>query len=280
MPVLYIDKPKGITSFGVCNKIKHVLHTKKIGHTGTLDPNATGLMIILCDEATKANQFLVSDIKEYLGVCKIGVSTDTLDIEGNVLASKSVKMPSKEEIEYVFGSFIGKYSQIPPMTSAIKVGGKKLYEYQREGKEIELKPRTVEIYELELLDINDDEFSFRAKVSSGTYIRSLLKDVLDALEIIGTLKELRRTKINDVTVDKANSLEDVLNGNYKTFDLYDVLKNRYYTYIADDPKWIMDGKPLKLDLSQNEILVVDKNNKCLAVYRKENDLYRCVRGLL
>ena len=280
MPILYIDKPKGITSFGVCNKIKHVLHTKKIGHTGTLDPNATGLMIVLYDEATKANQFLVSDIKEYIGVCKIGLLTDTLDIEGNILASESLKMPSKDEIISVFNRFIGKYSQIPPMTSAIKVNGKKLYEYQREGKEIDIKARAVEIFKLELLDINEEEFTFKCLVSSGTYIRSLLKDVLDKLGIIGTLKELRRTKINDVDVSLANSLEDVLNGNFKTFDLYEILSKRYYTYVTEDPKWIINGKPLNLDIKDKEILVVDKDNKCLAIYRFEGKDFRCVRGLL
>lgn len=280
MPILYIDKPKGITSFGVCNKIKHVLHTKKIGHTGTLDPNATGLMIVLYDEATKANQFLVSDVKEYIGVCKVGVLTDTLDIEGNILASESLKMPSKDEIISVFNSFIGKYSQIPPMTSAIKVNGKKLYEYQREGKEIDIKPREVEIFKLELLDINEEEFTFKCLVSSGTYIRSLLKDVLDKLGIIGTLKELRRTKINDIDVFLANSLEDVLNGNFKTFDLYEILSKRYYTYVSEDPKWIINGKPLNLDIKEKEILVVDKDNKCLAIYRFEGKDFRCVRGLL
>ncbi|MDO5440660.1 MAG: tRNA pseudouridine(55) synthase TruB [Erysipelotrichaceae bacterium] len=276
MPILYIDKPKGITSFGVCNKLKKVLGTSKIGHTGTLDPNATGLMIVLYDEATKANQFLLSDTKEYYGVCKLGILTDTLDIDGKILASKDLKMPSRSEIESVFSTFIGKYNQFPPMTSAIKVNGKKLYEYQREGKEVELKAREVEIFELELLDINEKEFSFRCLVSSGTYVRSLLKDILDKLDLIGTLIELRRTKI---TLADATSLDDALNGKIENHSLYEVLKERYYTYVVDDPKAIKDGKPQKLDIDTMEVLLVDKDSNCLAIYRKENDVYRSVRGL-
>lgn len=279
MPVLYIDKPKGLTSFKVCNNLKKVLHTSKIGHTGTLDPNATGLMIILYDEATKANQFLVSDNKEYIGVCKIGIETDTLDIDGNILRSESLKMPSKEDILGVFATFIGKYNQIPPMTSAIKVNGKKLYEYQRNGETIELKPREVEIYKLELISINETEFSFKCKVSSGTYIRSLLKDILDKLNIFGTLIELKRTMINDIKIEEADSYEDVLNGKYHAYDLYDVLSKRYYTYKVNDAKYIKDGKPLKLDLPYNDILVVDKDDTCLAIYSKDKDVYRSKRGL-
>ena len=279
MPVLYIDKPKGITSFGLCSKLRPVLNTKKIGHTGTLDPNATGLMIVLYNEATKANQFLVSDIKEYYGVCKIGIFTDTLDIDGKVLHSENLKMPSKSEIIEVFNSFIGEYEQIPPLTSAIKVNGKKLYEYQRNGEEVEVKARLVNIYELELINVTEDEFEFRTLVSSGTYVRSLLKDILDKLEIFGTLKELKRTRINEISLSDANSFEDVLNGKFVAHDLFDVLKNRYLVYKTNNSKNIMDGKPLKLDFDDNEILVVDENNKCLAIYHKENDVYRSVRGL-
>lgn len=280
MPVLYIDKPKGITSFTLCNKLRPILRTKKIGHTGTLDPNATGLMIVLYNEATKANQFLLADIKEYYGVCKLGIETDTLDIDGSKIREESLKMPPKEEIQDTFNSFIGKYKQIPPMTSAIKVNGKKLYEYQREGKEVELKPRDVEIFEFELIKIlSEDEFEFRCVVSSGTYIRSLLKDILDKLNLFGTLKELRRTCISDVCIDNADKFEDVINSKYKIHSLYEVLSQRYYTYRVDDSKYIKDGKVLHIDLDKEDILVVDKEDNCLAIYHKENDGYRSVRGL-
>lgn len=279
MPVIYIDKPKGITSFALCNKLKPLLNTKKIGHTGTLDPNATGLMIVLYDEATKANQFLLSDIKEYIGVCKIGVETSTLDIDGDIIRSERLKMPSKVEIEETFKSFVGFYEQIPPMTSAVKVNGKKLYEYQRKGIDVVVKPRKVQILKLELLDINEEEFKFKCLVSSGTYVRSLLKDILDKLSIYGTLKDLRRTKINNIDISLANTLDDVINNNYVTYSLYDVLKDRYNIYVTDNSKAIKDGKKLVVDLDYNELLIVDKNNNCLAIYAKDDNCYRCVRGL-
>ena len=227
MAILYIDKPKGLTSFDICFKLRKVLGTKKIGHTGTLDPNATGLMIILSDKDSKANQFLVSDNKEYIATCLLGIETDTLDIDGKVINTKEETMPDKEEIKNVLSSFLGESYQIPPMTSAIKKNGKKLYEYQREGIEVEIEPRKINIEEIELLDINDKTFSFRCKVSSGTYIRSLLKDILTKLNVIGTLSELRRTKINDIDVSKADKLEDVLEGRYTCQNLYDLLIKRY-----------------------------------------------------
>lgn len=279
MGVLYVNKPKGITSFDVCYKLRRVLGTRKIGHTGTLDPNATGVMIVLFNEATKANQFLVSDIKEYIGTCLIGVETDSLDIDGNVLKQEVVNMPSLNEIADVFKSFVGSYKQIPPMASAIKINGKKLYEYQREGKEVKVEARDVSIYELELLDVSSNQFTFRCLVSSGTYVRSLLKDVLDKLNIIGTLKELQRTKINDICLDDCDNLDDIVNGNFHVHELYEVLSKKYYVYNTDSIKDVINGKPLILDLNEETILFVS-NKKCLAIYRKEKDRYTCVRGLL
>ena len=158
MAILYIDKPKGLTSFDICFKLRKVLGTKKIGHTGTLDPNATGLMIVLSDKDSKANQFLVSDNKEYIATCLLGIETDTLDIDGNIIKEKEETMPSSKEIEEVLNSFLGESYQIPPMTSAIKKNGKKLYEYQREGVEVEIEPRKINVEEIELLSVNDNDF--------------------------------------------------------------------------------------------------------------------------
>lgn len=278
MAILYIDKPKGLTSFDICFKLRKVLGTKKIGHTGTLDPNATGLMIILSDKDSKANQFLVSDNKEYIATCLLGIETDTLDIDGKVVNTKEEFMPDKEEIKNVLSSFLGESYQIPPMTSAIKKNGKKLYEYQREGIEVEIEPRKINIEEIELLDINDKTFSFRCKVSSGTYIRSLLKDILTKLNVIGTLSELRRTKINDIDVSKADKLEDVLKGRYTCQNLYDLLIKRYKEYVVSDPKDILNGKRLYLKSNENELLIT-YNKQCLAIYVKEKNYYVSKRGL-
>lgn len=279
MPCIYVNKPKSITSNSLCQKLKRYLNTSKIGHTGTLDPNATGLMIVLFDEATKANQFLLSDIKEYIAVVKIGIETDTLDLDGKIIRSNELKMPSKDKINDVLTSFVKEYEQIPPLASAIKQNGKKLYEYLRNGQEASPNPRKVKILSIELLDIKDDEFSFKCRVSSGTYIRSLVRDILYELNLFGVLKDLTRTKINDITLEDAYTLKDIEDGNYKVYSLYDVLSKRFMIYKTDNSKDIKDGKPIKLENYDDEVLIVDDNNDVLAVYRKDKDDYRCVRGL-
>ena len=280
MGVLYIDKPKGITSFDVCFKLRKILNTKKIGHTGTLDPNATGVMIVLYNNATKANQFLVSDTKEYIGTCLLGIETDSLDIDGKIVKEEKLKMPTQEELTDVFKTFIGHYKQTPPLTSAIRVNGKRLYEYQRENIEVKVEARDVQIYELELLEIKENLFTFRCLVSSGTYIRSLLKDILDKMSLFGCLSDLRRTKINDVDISDCDTLDNVLNGKYKEHSLFDILSRRYEVYKIDNPKSIMDGKRIQIDSNADKVLVCDSNNTCLAIYQKDKDDYSCVRGLL
>ncbi len=278
--ILYIDKPKGITSFDLCFKLRKVFNTKKIGHTGTLDPNATGLMVCLINNASKTNQFLVSARKEYIATVKIGIKTDSEDIDGLIIEEKKEVMPKSQEIETVLNSFLGKSTQIPPMASAIKVNGKKLYEYMRNNETVEIKPREIEVYSIELLEVNAETFSFRCNVSSGTYIRTLAQDVLKKLNIIGTCLDLRRTKIDDIDINEADSLEDVLNGKYHTHSIYEVLSKYYYVYKVNDSKAIKDGKPFKADLKDETILCVDENNIALAIYKKEDGMYRCVRGLL
>ena len=278
--ILYIDKPKGITSFDLCFKLRKVFNTKKIGHTGTLDPNATGLMVCLIDGASKTNQFLVSANKEYIATVKLGIRTDSEDIDGNILEEKEEVMPSFELIVETIKSFIGKSEQIPPMASAIKVNGKKLYEYMRNNETVELKPRPIEVFSIELLDVADNTFTISCKVTSGTYIRTLVQDILKKLGVIGTLSDLRRTAIDDISLDEADTLEEVLNGNYHAHSIHEVLSKYYEVYVAGDAKAIKDGKPLKYHSEANEILCVDGDNTALAIYRKENGVYRCVRGLL
>lgn len=276
--IVLVDKPKGITSFDVCFKMRKIFGTKKIGHTGTLDPNATGLMMILVDNATKANQFLVSATKEYIATVKIGIKTDTDDIDGNIIESKNEVMPSRDIIEETLKSFLGKSKQIPPMTSAIKVDGKKLLEYKRKGETVDIKARDIEVFDIELLDITTDCFVFRCKVSSGTYIRTLAQDTLTKMGIIGTCSELRRTKIDDFSVDDAYTIEKINEGSFKELSMYDVLSKYYPVVQVNNRNDVINGKGLKLDLDFDKILCVD-NKEVLAIYQKE-DIYRCVRGLL
>lgn len=277
--VILVDKAKGMTSFDVCFKLRKIFNTKRIGHTGTLDPNATGLMMVLIDKATKINQFVVSLKKEYIGTVQIGIKTDSEDIDGKIILEKEEVMPNKDAIEKILKTFIGKSSQVPPMTSAIKVNGKKLYEYQRNNEEVEVKPRDIEVYELELLELNDKKFTFRVLVSSGTYIRTLAQDILNKLDIIGTLSDLRRTAIDDFKVEDAYTLDEINEGKYESLDTYDVLRKYYYVYEVANEFDVINGKPLKLNLNEDKILCV-KDKKVLAIYKKDNNIYRCVRGLL
>ena len=277
--IVFVNKKKDMTSFDVCNKIRKALKLKKVGHTGTLDPNATGLMILLFDNATKVNQFLVDDKKEYIATVKLGIKTDSLDIDGNIIEENDDKLEN-EDLNEILKSFIGKQKQLPPMLSAIKVDGKKLYEYFREGKEVDIKERDIEIFEIELLEKNIDSFTFRCLVSKGTYIRVLVQDILNKINKIGTLLELNRTKIDEFDIKDANEIEDIINNNYKSFSIYDILSKRYEIYECDDKKYILDGKSLKIDSDAEKVLVV-YNKEALAIYYKEKDsTYRCLRGLL
>lgn len=277
--IVLVNKPKGITSFDVCFKMRKIFNTKRIGHTGTLDPNATGLMMVLIDKATKINQFVLSLKKEYIATVKIGIKTDSEDIDGKIIEERNEIMPNKELIEDVLKSFIGKSKQIPPMTSAIKVNGKKLYEYQRNNQEVDVKPRDIEVFDMELLDINKDSFIFKTTVSSGTYIRTLAKDILNKMGIIGTLLDLKRTKIDNFKLEDASTIENIENGQYQELNVYDVLSMYYPIYQVDNKNDVINGKSLKLNLDYEQILCVD-NQEVLAIYYKDGELYRCKRGLL
>ena len=277
--VILVNKQKGITSFDVCYKLRKIFNTKKIGHTGTLDPNATGLMMVLIGSATKINQFVLSLKKEYIATIKIGIKTDSEDIDGKIIEERNEIMPTKEEIEKILNSFLGKSKQTPPIVSALKVNGKRLYEYYHDNQEVDIKPRDIEIYAIELLDINNDTFTFKTTVSSGTYIRTLGQDILNSLGIIGTLVELKRTMIDDFKLEDASTIEEIAINQYKEFTTYDILKKYYPIYETDIKENIINGKPLKLDLDYEKILIVN-NNVALAIYKKEDGLYRCQRGLL
>ena len=276
--VLYVNKPVGISSFDVCFRLRKVLGTKKIGHTGTLDPMASGVMIVLFDKATKANQFLVSDSKEYETRVLFGVRTDTLDLDGNIIEEKEYAVPETETIIQILDSFQGKSMQEVPITSAVSVNGKRLYQYQLENKEVELPVREIEVYEIRLIEMYPDGFSFRCKVSSGTYIRALVRDILEKLGLIGTVKELKRTAVDQITLYECDDLAEIEKGNYQAHDLYDLLKERYETieYLNKDD--ILNGKKICLDSDTERVLIVH-DKEVLAIYEKQGDLYRSVRGL-
>ena len=194
--LLIINKPKGYTSHDVVNVLRKKLNTKKIGHTGTLDPNATGVLQVLVGTATKVSKYLVEHEKTYVATIKLGKKTDTGDVEGKIIEEDSnLGDIDKNEVEEVIKSFLGKQSQIPPMYSAIKVDGKKLYEYAREGKTVERKARNVQIFSIEILEMNLPRVRMSVHCSKGTYIRTLCHDIGAMLGCGGCMEKLLRTKV-------------------------------------------------------------------------------------
>lgn len=276
--VLYVNKPAGISSFDVCYRLRKVLGTKKIGHTGTLDPAASGVMVILFDKATKANQFLVSDRKEYETRVLFGVKTDTLDLDGNIIEERKYILPEKETITDALKSFLGESMQEVPITSAVSVNGKRLYRYQLENKEVELPIRKIHVYDISFIEMFEDGFSFRCTVSSGTYIRALVRDILEKIGLIGTVKQLKRTAIDDIFLKDCDDLEEIEKGNYLTHSLFELLSKRYpcieYTEIND----VFNGKRIVLDCDEERVLIC-KDNEAIAIYEKDGDEYKPVRGL-
>lgn len=214
--LLIINKPKSYTSHDIVNIVRKKLNIKKVGHTGTLDPNATGVLPILIGTGTKISKYLVEHEKTYIATLTLGKKTDTGDSEGNIIEEDNNFInPNEEKIKTVLKNFIGKQNQTPPIYSAIKVGGKKLYEYAREGKEVNIKPREIEIYNIDLKKYDNEEITFEVECSKGTYIRTLCEDIAKGLGTIGYMKELQRTKVNKFDIKYAISLEDLDNVNLK-----------------------------------------------------------------
>lgn len=274
--VLFVNKPSGITSFDVCYRLRKVLNTKKIGHCGTLDPLASGVMIVLFDKATKANQFIVNHNKTYQCTVSLGIMSDTLDIDGNIIEKREFIIPKKADIEEVFNQFIGTSRQEVPLTSAVKVQGKRLYQYQLENKKVTLPIRDIVVNYLNLDNIYDDGFSFTCQVSSGTYIRALARDILKKLNLIGAVKELKRLAVDDISIDLCDDLNEIEQGNYHLHNLSEVIKlpKIEVNNIVD----IKNGKIQKLECDEECVLLVN-NNEPLAVYKKEGAYFKCLRGL-
>lgn len=208
--ILVLNKEKGFTSHDMIKMVRKKLNMKKVGHTGTLDPMATGVLVICLGRATKISDYIMRSKKTYLAKIRLGILTDSFDIMGNILKEESFTI-NKDKLLCCLNEFVGKSYQLPPMYSAIKVNGKKLYEYARLGLEIDRKERLIEIYSIELIDFNNkDEFTIRCKVSSGTYIRSLANDIGKKLNTFGTLLELAREENSTFTLDDCICSKDFI----------------------------------------------------------------------
>ncbi|MBE7011141.1 MAG: tRNA pseudouridine(55) synthase TruB [Ruminococcaceae bacterium] len=208
--IINVNKPLGITSHDVVYRLRKILGIKKIGHTGTLDPDAEGVLPMCIGRGTKLAEELTAKEKQYLAELTLGITTDTQDISGTILDTKAV-VSTKEEIENAIMSFVGEIDQIPPMFSAIKVDGKKLYELAREGKTIEMPPRRVEVFSIEILDIDTESKKARFLVdcSKGTYIRTLCHDIGKKLGCGGVMSALKRTRSGDFRIENAYTLDEI-----------------------------------------------------------------------
>ncbi len=265
-----VDKEAGMTSRDVVNAIIRKTETGKVGHTGTLDPIATGVLVICVGKATKFVEFLSATEKEYEARICLGKETDTLDRTGTVLKEELVSL-SDEEIDSTLMHFLGSYEQEVPKYSAVKVAGKKLYEYARAGKEVSLPKRVVEIKKIERITPVQREngkiyFSIRVVVSKGTYIRSLIRDIATSLHTIGTMEELRRTRQGDFGIERAIPLDDL-----HLTDLIPISKflDNIYTVVCDDvlKKDVLNGKILENIYHQGQVVFKDEEGLVLALYQ-------------
>ncbi len=259
--IILVNKEKDFTSHDVVSIVKKITESK-VGHTGTLDPNATGVLPLLIGNATKISKYLINHDKEYEAVIQLGKKTTTADIEGEVIEEKEVPEKIYIECENILKSFIGKQKQTPPAYSAIKVNGKKLYSYAREGKKIEIEPRNIEIYNIELMNINKEEkqISFRVSCSKGTYIRSLCEDIADKLGTVGYMKDLKRTKVGDFEIKEAITIGE-LKEKFEKNDFSDVITIE--NIFKDMPKIELNENNIKQYL--NGVKIVERNQD--GIYR-------------
>lgn len=271
--ILIINKPKDYTSRDIVNIVGKKFKTSKVGHTGTLDPLATGVLVLCIGNALKIAELLTADSKEYIAKLILGIETDTLDITGNILKEEYKNDYSIEEIKEILAQFIGKIEQQVPKYSAIKVNGKKLYEYARNNIEVELPTRTVEIHSLELVDIpkiidNHLEFTIKCHVSKGTYIRSLIRDIGYKLNTIATMKELTRIKQGNFSLEETNQLDDILNNEYNLINIKEALTN-ISTKIVDKnlSQKIKNGQILPRFFKEEKALIIDDENNLLGIYQ-------------
>lgn len=209
--IIILNKPKGFTSNDVVNKVKHTFDCK-VGHTGTLDPNATGVLPLLLGNGTKFSKYLINHDKRYRATIKLGDKTSTGDSEGEIIESKAVDNFTTDFIENVLKQFLGKQIQTPPIYSAIKVKGKKLYEYARKGIDVEIPKRNIEIYKIQLVKYQeaDKTIIFDVECSKGTYIRSLCEDIAEKLGTVGYMIELERQKVGEFSIENSVTIEDII----------------------------------------------------------------------
>ena len=266
--ILIINKPKQYTSHDVVAKVKKICG-EKVGHTGTLDPMATGVLPLLLGQGTKLSKYLINHDKTYIATIQLGKKTDTLDSEGSILEERIVdgKLLNKENVQRVLECQIGKQIQTPPIYSAIKVNGKKLYEYARKGVEVEIPKREIEIYNIELLDINekDKTIEFRVHCSKGTYIRTLCENIAEKLGTIGYMKELNRVQVGQFNLNQAITVEELEKNKEKFLNQHLITVQNFFEKYP-----IVELKEEKLKLFLNGVQLTNNNDDGLYQIKVNN----------
>ena len=269
--IILINKQKRCTSHDVVYKVKKLLN-EKVGHTGTLDPMATGVLPLLVGKGTLCSKYLINHDKKYKVKLQLGCKTTTGDIEGEILQEEKVeeKIVDKDFITKVFERFIGKQTQIPPIYSAIKVNGKKLYEYARTGQKVEVKPREIEIYKMELLNINleQKQIDFIVSCSKGTYIRSLCEDIATKMGTLGFMKELQRLQVGDFKLEDTVTIEEL----EEYYNNENYIKEHFITVeklFANKDRIELDNRKLEL-LTNGVKLCCDKSDGPYRIYNQNN----------
>lgn len=276
--IYLIHKPPGWTSFDVVAKMRRVLHIKKIGHTGTLDPQASGLLIVLTGKYTKCIPYCVKNHKQYIAEFELGRSSDTEDIWGTILEEKEPKSYSKRELQEVAFTMLGSYAQVPPMYSAKKKDGKKLYEYARNGQDIQRAASLVSIDALEVIPVENNRYQMKATVSSGTYIRTLIVDFAKKLGELALMTKLERCSIEHLSLKEAIKIEEFTE-NSKSHSLLECMDPKYPLIEVEDPTPIYQGKKLNLN-STEDIVLLTYQQQVLAAYERETEsIYHSLRGL-
>ena len=268
--LLIVNKGKNKTSRDVVNELNHIFNTKKIGHTGTLDPLATGVLVCLIGKYTKLVNLITSYDKEYIAEIKLGIKTDTGDITGNIISTDNSNV-LVDMIKEVFTNFPRVYNQEVPIYSAVKINGKKLYDYARSNIPVNLPKREVHIYSLELLSYENNIITFKTKVSKGTYIRSLINDLTNYLNTVGTMNNLIRTKQGYFNITDSYTIEDIKNGNYKILNIKDFLNYPVIELPDTLIKKVSNGSSIPNSFNIKDKVIFTYQNQDIAIYEVNNE---------
>jgi tRNA pseudouridine55 synthase len=278
--VLIINKPAGITSHDVVARVRRLFSMRQVGHCGTLDPFATGLLLVTLGKATKISRFLEAENKTYRATLRLGQSTDSLDCDGTIVETLPIPLLTAASITKTMQSFLGEQEQIPPMYSAVKIGGKKLYELARKGETIEREARRIQVEDMTLLSYQEPFVEFRVVCSRGTYVRVLASDLASRLGTVGHLAQLHREAIGSWHDNQSLSLED-LSIDSPLLSIREALN--FMTQIGltgNSLRYAQYGRPLTLDTQAPVVLLFDKEtNQPIAIYEQPGNQYICLRGI-